>query len=260
MQSNGGLIDLRGGRRARRLDGALGPGRRRRRGGVRRPAPAASPTRCASTWAAPRATSAWSTTAPCRSRAPATIAGRPLALPMVAVHTVGAGGGSIALARPRRRAAGRARARPGADPGPACYGRGGTEPTVTDANLCSATWPPTRRWPAAYAWIRTPRERAVGRAGRRARARAAGLRRGDRPGRQRRDGARAAGRDRASAGSIRAAYALLAFGGAGPLHAAAIADELGITTIVCPRASGVLAALGLVVSAAPARRPAQRAA
>src|ERR1700742_2685936 len=63
-----------------------------------------------------------------------TIARRPLALPMVAVHTVGAGGGSIAWRDPggalrvgRRWA--------GADPGPACYGRGGTEPTVTDANL-----------------------------------------------------------------------------------------------------------------------------
>jgi N-methylhydantoinase A len=51
-------------------------------------------------------------------------------------------------------------------------------------------------------------------------------------------------------------YALLAFGGAGPLHAADIATELGIETIVCPRASGVLAALGLVIS--PRRRDAQR--
>jgi N-methylhydantoinase A len=51
-------------------------------------------------------------------------------------------------------------------------------------------------------------------------------------------------------------YALLAFGGAGPLHAAAIAEELGIERIACPRASGVLAALGLVVS--PRRRDAQR--
>jgi N-methylhydantoinase A len=51
-------------------------------------------------------------------------------------------------------------------------------------------------------------------------------------------------------------YALLAFGGAGPLHAAAIARELGITRIVCPRASGVLSALGLVVS--PRRRDVQR--
>jgi N-methylhydantoinase A len=52
------------------------------------------------------------------------------------------------------------------------------------------------------------------------------------------------------------AYALLAFGGAGPLHAAQIAEELGIDEILCPRASGVLAALGLVVS--PRRRDAQR--
>src|SRR6202042_3992766 len=51
-------------------------------------------------------------------------------------------------------------------------------------------------------------------------------------------------------------YALLCFGGAGGLHAAAIAAELGITEIVCPRASGVLAALGLVVS--PRRRDVQR--
>ena len=62
------------------------------------------------------------------------IAGRPLALPMLAVHTVGAGGGSIAWRDP----GGALRVGPrsaGADPGPACYGRGGSEPTVTDANL-----------------------------------------------------------------------------------------------------------------------------
>jgi N-methylhydantoinase A len=51
-------------------------------------------------------------------------------------------------------------------------------------------------------------------------------------------------------------YALIAFGGAGPLHAAAIADELGISTVLCPKASGVLAALGL--SASPRRRDVQR--
>jgi N-methylhydantoinase A len=51
-------------------------------------------------------------------------------------------------------------------------------------------------------------------------------------------------------------HALVAFGGAGPLHAAAIADELGIATVLCPRASGVLAALGLVAS--PRRRDVQR--
>src|SRR5439155_8152137 len=62
------------------------------------------------------------------------IAGRPLALPMLAVHTVGAGGGSIAW----RDGGGALRVGPrsaGAEPGPACYARGGSEPTVTDANL-----------------------------------------------------------------------------------------------------------------------------
>src|SRR5947209_3887629 len=62
------------------------------------------------------------------------IAGRPIALPMLAVHTVGAGGGSIGWRDP----GGALRVGPqsaGADPGPACYGRGGSEPTVTDANL-----------------------------------------------------------------------------------------------------------------------------
>ena len=55
-------------------------------------------------------------------------------------------------------------------------------------------------------------------------------------------------------------FALLAFGGAGPLHAAAIADELGMTTILCPRASGVLSALGLAAADRRATRAAHRAA
>ena len=191
----------------------------------------------------------------CRSRARATIAGRPLALPMVAVHTVGAGGGSIAWRDP----GGALRVGPrsaGADPGPACYGRGGTEPTVTDANLVLgylAADAPLAGGVELDSRRRRARDR---RARRRARARAAGVRRGDRPRRQRRDGARAAGRHRRSAGSTRAATRCSRSAAPGPLHAAAIADELGITEIVCPRASGVLAALGLVVS--PRRRDVQR--
>ncbi len=69
-----------------------------------------------------------------QERSSGEIAGRPLALPMLAVHTVGAGGGSIGWRDP----GGALRVGPrsaGADPGPACYGRGGSEPTVTDANL-----------------------------------------------------------------------------------------------------------------------------
>src|SRR5436853_5546257 len=69
-----------------------------------------------------------------QERSAGEIADRPLALPMLAVHTVGAGGGSIAWRDP----GGALRVGPrsaGADPGPASYGRGGTEPTVTDAHL-----------------------------------------------------------------------------------------------------------------------------
>jgi N-methylhydantoinase A len=173
---------------------------------------------------------------------------------MVAVHTVGAGGGSIAW----RDAGGALRVGPrsaGADPGPACYGRGGTEPTVTDANLLLGYLAPDAPLAGGVALHRDASARAIerlaGELGLAPQACAEGIIRV------------------ANAEMIRALrvvtvrrgidprrYALLAFGGAGGLHAAAIARELGITRIVCPRASGVLAALGLVVS--PRRRDVQR--
>ena len=182
------------------------------------------------------------------------IADRPLALPTLAVHTVGAGGGSIAWRDP----GGALRVGPqsaGADPGPACYGRGGTEPTVTDANLVLGYLAPDSPLAGGVALDLEAARQAVGRL-----ARELGL-----------------GLLEAAEGIVRVAnaemlralrvvtvergidprrYALLAFGGAGPLHAAAIADELGIDRIICPRASGVLAALGLVVS--QRRRDVQR--
>jgi N-methylhydantoinase A len=183
----------------------------------------------------------------------ATIAGRPLALPMMAVHTVGAGGGSIAWRDP----GGALRVGPrsaGADPGPACYGRGGNEPTVTDANLVLG-YLPTDASLAGVELDRGAAERVI-----------AGL--AEELGLEPRGCAEGVIRV-ANAEMLRAlrvvtvergidprGYALLAFGGAGPLHAAAIAAELGITRIVCPRSSGVLAALGLVVS--PRRRDVQR--
>ena len=183
-----------------------------------------------------------------------TIAGRPLALPMVAVHTVGAGGGSIAWRDP----GGALRVGPrsaGADPGPACYGRGATEPTVTDANLLLGYLAADAPLAGGVALDRAAAERSIG-----GLARELGIERE----------ACAEGIVRvANAEMLRALrvvtvergidprrYALLAFGGAGGLHAAAIAGELGIREIVCPRASGVLAALGLVVS--PRRRDVQR--
>jgi N-methylhydantoinase A len=182
------------------------------------------------------------------------IAGRPLALPSLAVHTVGAGGGSIAWRDP----GGALRVGPrsaGADPGPACYGRGGTEPTVTDANLMLGYLAPESPLAGGVSLDREAAREAVGRL-----ASELGLE----------PLVCAEGIVRvANAEMLRALrvvtvergidprrYALLAFGGAGPLHAAAIASELGIGRIVCPRSSGVLAALGLVVS--QRRRDAQR--
>ncbi|MFZ0041645.1 MAG: hydantoinase/oxoprolinase family protein [Solirubrobacteraceae bacterium] len=183
-----------------------------------------------------------------------TIADRPLALPMIAVHTVGAGGGSIAW----RDAGGALRVGPqsaGADPGPACYGRGGEEPTVTDANLVLGYLAPDAPLAGGVELDIEASRTAIGRLAREL---------------ELEEAACAEGIIRvANAEMVRALrvvtvergidprrYALLAFGGAGGLHAVRIAQELGITEIVCPRASGVLAALGLVVS--PRRRDVQR--
>ena len=189
-----------------------------------------------------------------QERSTTEIAGRPLALPTVAVHTVGAGGGSIAWRDP----GGALRVGPrsaGADPGPACYGRGGTEPTVTDANLVLGYLPPDRPLASEVALEPEPARCAI----------------------EKLAGSLHLEPLECAEGIVRVAnaemlralrvvtvergidprrYALLAFGGAGPLHAAAIADELGIEHILCPQTSGVLAALGLIVS--PRRRDAQR--
>jgi N-methylhydantoinase A len=182
------------------------------------------------------------------------VGGRPLALPMVDIHTVGAGGGSIGWRDP----GGALRVGPrsaGAEPGPACYGRGGTEPTVTDANLVLGHLSADVPLAGDVALDADAAHAAVGRL-----ADALGL---DVP-------ACAEGIVRvANAEMLRALrvmtvergidprrFALLAFGGAGPLHAAAIAQELGMTRILVPRASGVLSALGL--AAADRRADAQR--
>ena len=174
------------------------------------------------------------------------VGGRPLALAMVDIHTVGAGGGSVAWRDP----GGALRVGPrsaGATPGPACYGRGGEEPTVTDANLLLGRLDGDAPLAGGVALDRDAAQRAVS-----ALATTLDLE----------PLACAEGIVRvANAEMVRALrvmtvqqgidprrFALLAFGGAGPLHAAAIADELGMTTILCPRASGVLSALGLAAA------------
>ncbi|HEX6688283.1 MAG TPA: hydantoinase/oxoprolinase family protein [Solirubrobacterales bacterium] len=174
------------------------------------------------------------------------IGGRTIQLPMVDVHTVGAGGGSIAWRDP----GGALRVGPrsaGAEPGPASYGRGGTEPTVTDANLLlgnlAADSPlagdVTLDIDAAGAAIATLAE-------------SLGLDRIETA-----EGiVRVANQEMVRAlrvvtverGIDPRRFALLPFGGAGPMHAAAIAAELGIERILCPRAGGVLSALGLCAS------------
>jgi N-methylhydantoinase A len=174
------------------------------------------------------------------------IGGRVLQLPMVDVHTVGAGGGSVGW----RDEGGALRVGPrsaGSEPGPACYGRGGTEPTVTDANLLLG-------YLAADSTLAGGVE-LDGKAAERAMAELGG--RLDLEPLETAEGiVRVANQEMARAlrvvtverGVDPREYALMPFGGAGPMHAAALAAELDIERILCPRASGVLSALGLIVS------------
>lgn len=180
-------------------------------------------------------------------RAPGqTVAGHSVALPMLDIETVSAGGGSIAWAD----AGGALRVGPrsaGAVPGPAAYGRGGTLPTVTDANVVlgrltgdlgiGGTIPmDANRARDAVAALAATLGLAV---------------------------------DQCAEGIVRVAVSemaaalrvvsvergidprpgtLIAYGGAGPLHACAVAEDLGISRITCPATAGVLAALGMVTA------------
>ena len=177
----------------------------------------------------------------------AEIAGLPIGVPMLDIHTVGAGGGSLA----RFDAAGLLRVGPesaGADPGPICYGRG-AQPTVTDANLLLGRLQPTRflggelnldldrtrrmttEWlkrqgsllplekfaAGVIRVVNSITEKAI---------RVVSIERGRDP------------RD----------FALVAFGGAGGLHACALAEALKIPTVIVPALPGALSALGILVS------------
>lgn len=172
--------------------------------------------------------------------------GRPIQLPMVDVHTVGAGGGSIAWRDP----GGALRVGPrsaGSEPGPACYGRGGTEPTVTDANLVLGRLAPGSSLAGGVELDAEAAEAAVTRLGAElglsATEAAAGIVRVA-------DGemVRALRVVTVERGVDPRGFALMPFGGAGPMHAAGIAAELEISRILCPRASGVLSAVGLLAS------------
>jgi N-methylhydantoinase A/oxoprolinase/acetone carboxylase beta subunit len=170
------------------------------------------------------------------------VGGLPLRLPQLDIHTVGAGGGSIAWLD----SGGALRVGPqsaGADPGPACYGRGGELPTVTDANLV------LRRLDARVALpgglrldVRAARTalRAVAAPFRSLRAAAEGV-----VAVANAEMVRAIGVVSVEQGHDPRDLELVAFGGAGPLHACEVAESLGMRAVVVPAAGGVLSALGI---------------
>ena len=174
------------------------------------------------------------------------IGGHPIALPSIDISTVGAGGGSIAWCD----GGGALRVGPqsaGARPGPACYGNGGEEPTVTDANLVLGRLATQAELAGGLSLDLAAAEAAIDRLA----------------------GELELSRQQTAAGIVEIAnlemlramnaatvargvdprdHTLIAFGGAGPMHAAAIADALEIDRIVCPAAGGVLSAWGMAHS------------
>ncbi len=185
----------------------------------------------------------------------ATVAGYPVRLPQIDIHTVSAGGGSIAWAD----AGGALRVGPhsaGSLPGPVCYGRGGTEPTVTDANLYLGYLADGAVLGASVRLDREAAVRAITRLGE-----TLGLS-ADRTA----QGIRTIANTHMVAalrlmsierGIDPRRLALLAFGGAGPMHGLELAEAIGVTTALVPEAGGVLSALGLAVS--PLRQDDSRA-
>jgi N-methylhydantoinase A len=168
----------------------------------------------------------------------------PLKIPIIDINTIGAGGGSIAsVTAPSRLEVGPRSA--GAEPGPVCYGRGGEEPTVTDANLLLGRIPPSLLGGEIPLDLQAARQAVQGRI-----ARPLGL-----------------GLEEAAAGIIEIVnnnmarairtvsigrghdprqFVLVAFGGAGPMHACGLAEVLDIPAIVIPPTPGVLSTHGLL--------------
>ena len=167
-----------------------------------------------------------------------TVGGFPIRQPSLDVHTIGAGGGSLAAIDAGGALAVGPRSA-GAVPGPACYGAGGTEPTVTDANLVAGRLPADAELPGIGRLNLDLAMDALDRAGVTANGvltvvnaameqavRAVTVARGVDP----------------------AGLALVAFGGAGPLHACAIAEALGLVAVVVPARAGVLSAVGCLTA------------
>jgi N-methylhydantoinase A len=169
--------------------------------------------------------------------------GFPILMPAVDIHTIGAGGGSVA-----RVEAGGLRVGPqsaGADPGPACYGRGGDQPTVTDANLVLGRIAPDYFLGGAMPLDASAAHRVLERLAARLGLSVVRLAEG-----------MVDVVNTSMANAIRAltvhrgidprAFTLVAFGGAGPLHAAFLAQELGIPRVVVPASPGTFSAWGML--------------
>jgi N-methylhydantoinase A len=174
------------------------------------------------------------------------LGGLPIRTPTIDLHSIGAGGGSLARIDP----GGSLRVGPesaGADPGPACYGRGGSEPTVTDANVLLGRIRPSHFTtggvrideslareaiaPLARRFEKTAEEMALGIVAIANHHMAQALRRVS-----------------VARGHDPRHFTLVAFGGAGPLHATALASTLGIPRVVVPPMPSVLSALGTLLS------------
>jgi N-methylhydantoinase A len=173
------------------------------------------------------------------------VAGYPVRIPSLEIETVGAGGGSIAWVD----SGGALKVGPqsaGAQPGPACYGRGGTEPTVTDANVVLGRLGGVHLldggMPLRAELGRAAIERLAARLGVSPVQTARGV---------------LSVVQTNMLGAIRIVsvrkgydprgYTMVAFGGAGPLHAGALARDLGIRQVLVPPAPGILCAMGLLV-------------
>lgn len=167
-----------------------------------------------------------------------TVAGFPIRLPSLDVHTIGAGGGSIARLDPGGALVVGPRSA-GAVPGPACYGRGGSEPTVTDADLVLGRIPLDAVFPDLGALDVGAARAALAHAG----VDAVGV--VDVVDASMEEAVRAV---TVARGVDPRGLALVAFGGAGPLHACAVADALGMTAVIVPPRAGVLSAVGLLAS------------
>ena len=170
----------------------------------------------------------------------------PLAIPMLDIHTIGAGGGSIA----RLDEAGGLHVGPesaGAQPGPACYGQGGTQATITDANVVLGRLPVTQQWSGGITLDMTAAQQALkpiademncsieeaatgiiqlANAHMVQALRVISIHRGHDP----------------------SEFSLFPFGGAGGLHMCSVAEELGITSILVPVNAGILSAQGMLAA------------